>query len=421
MESVTFLFIHYFTLFTGIFVLRPIIDWVSLLSSLTHFSIDTAPIVNETELVLLLKQCKSLTNLAIVNAREVLISGGFLSSDIDRKDIRESLVHVTSLNLSSNSPYLSDLLFNRILECIPNVQNLTLANINILSHSGIYKKYYPESVKHFNSPSVLTLRNIVRFVSERRLYLKSLNFYNSNISSVGFQEIGGMDGLDLKSINVGKCLDIGQEAILQFCQRQQNLVDINIDYCRKILMDNPATCLSLFGTWSKSLRHLSMKGLSAPREMKNCFQQLDRLKSLTVAECDIPSTHILEGLQYNVQHLSFLNMNSLAISCPQSLVDLAPSLSSLSHIELRNEHAGVTDHVLQAIIKSCKNLSVLILSNCTQLTDCGFIGISSEDTKAMSNTSVNFQRNEDATCNRIFLGSKAEGNTRWCALCQIFK
>ena len=223
----TFLFIHYFTLFTGIFVLRPIIDWVSLLSSLTHFSIDTAPIVNETELVLLLKQCKSLTNLAIVNAREVLISGGFLSSDIDRKDIRESLVHVTSLNLSSNSPYLSDLLFNRILDCIPNVQNLTLANINILSHSGIYKKYYPESVKHFNSPSVLTLRNIVRFVSERRLYLKSLNFYNSNISSVGFQEIGGMDGLDLKSINVGKCLDIGQEAILQFSQRQLNLVDIN--------------------------------------------------------------------------------------------------------------------------------------------------------------------------------------------------
>ena len=127
---------------------------MSLLSSLTHFSIDTAPILNETELVLLLKQLTNLTNLAIVNAREVLISGGFLSHDIDRKDIRESLVHVTSLNLSSNSPYLSDLLFNRILECIPNVQSLTLANINILSHSGIYKKYYPESVKHFNSPSV---------------------------------------------------------------------------------------------------------------------------------------------------------------------------------------------------------------------------------------------------------------------------
>ena len=402
------MFIHYFILFTGIFVLRPIIDWVSLLSSLTHFSIDTAPIVNETELVLLLKQCKSLTNLAIVNAREVLISGGFLSCEIDRKDIRESLVHVTSLNLSSNSPYLSDLLFNRILECIPNVQNLTLANINILSHSGIYKKYYPESVKHFNSPSVLTLRNIVRFVSERRFYLKSLNFYNSNISSVGFQEIGGMDGLNLKSINIGKCLDISQEAILQFCQRQLNLVDINIDYCRKILMDNPAIGLSLFETWSKSLRHLSMKGLSAPRGMNDCFQQLDRLRSLTVAECDIPSRHILQGLQYNVQHLSFLNMNSLGISCPQSLVDLVPSLSSLSHIELRNEHAGVTDHVLQAIIKSCKNLSVLILNNCTQLTDCGFIGISSEDSKTMS-SSVGFHGNEDATSNRIFLGSKAEG------------
>ena len=196
----------------SIFSLRPLKDWTTFLSRLTYLTIDEAPIVSETELVILLKQCKSLIGLALINAREVLISGGLLNNDDDRKDIRESLCHVTTLDLSCNSPYLSDLLFNRIVDCTPNLKNLVLSNTNILSHSGVYKKYYPESVKHFNSPSVLTLRNVTRFINERKCHLKSLNFYNSNISSAGLLEIGQIDGLDLTTLNVGKFYSHGEKS-----------------------------------------------------------------------------------------------------------------------------------------------------------------------------------------------------------------
>ena len=86
-------------------------------------------------------------------------------------------------------------------------------------------------------------------------------------------------------------------------------------------------------------------------------------------------------------------MNSLGISASESLVALCPVLLNLVstfircstcffnncetfqvHLELRNEHSGVNDIVLQNITKNCTRLSVLVLNNCTQLSDFGFIG-----------------------------------------------
>jgi hypothetical protein len=59
-------------------------------------------------------------------------------------------------------------------------------------------------------------------------------------------EIGRIDGLKLQSVNIGKCSDIAQEAFLNFCSKQKSIWSINIDHCRRILVDKPATSLSLF-------------------------------------------------------------------------------------------------------------------------------------------------------------------------------
>ena len=203
----------------------------------------------------------------------------------------------------------------------------------------------------------------------------------------------------------GRCLDVGLEALLQFCRNQQNIEVLNIDYCRKILVDNPATCLSLFEALSKNLKSLSMKGLSSPRGMKDCFEQLDYLQSLILAECDIPSRHVFAGLLANRgirENLSYLNLNSLGIGSPENFIELLPTLTNLTHLEMRNEHAGVTDHAFQAIASNCKKLNVLVLSNCTQLTDCGFIGIANVDSDFPNHVEEG----------KIFLGSKAEAELR---------
>ena len=137
------------------------------------------------EIVLTLKQCLSLTSLTLNHARDVFISGGFLQNEEDQKDVFESLKNLVKLDLSNNSPYLTDRLFNRFVNCSLNINDFVLTNTKILSHSGIYKKYYPETVKDFNSPSVLTWRNILRFLVERRNVMKKIDFYDSNVSSGG--------------------------------------------------------------------------------------------------------------------------------------------------------------------------------------------------------------------------------------------
>lgn len=391
----------------SLFSLRPVRDWSSLLSKLTSLALVNASVVTEAEFVLLLKCCKSLTALTVCNARDIFISGGLLASKEEQNDVMSSLQNLTCLDLSNNSPYLTDQLFNRIVGCTTNISALTLVDTKILSHSGIYKKHYPDNVKDFDSPSVLTLRNVIRFLSERSSTVNSINFYNSNISAIGFQDIGRLNELKLKSVNVGKCSDISQEALLDFCRHQPLLESLNIDYCRKILVDNPATCLSLFETMSAKLREFSMVGLSAPRGIPSCFEQLDHLRALNISECDIPSSHVVQGLIANKgvrNSLQVLRMNSFGISSPDSMLTLAPDLISLTRLELKNCHEGLNDSVLQSISLHCTSLRVLIINNCSRLTDSGFMMTMDQNAPAAER-----QSSEDG---KIFLGSKAEAELR---------
>jgi Leucine-rich repeat (LRR) protein len=120
-----------------------------------------------------------------------------------------------------------------------------------------------------------------------------------------------------------------------------------------------------------------MKVLSAPKGMQDCFEQLDQLTSLNLSGCDIPSAHVIKGLAANkgvVKNLKELNLNTLGISSPEFILQLLPNLQVLTCLELRNGHEGITDDILQGIIEHCRNLEVLVLSNCSQLTDYGLTG-----------------------------------------------
>ena len=192
----------------NLFSVRPIQDWSLVLSKIRFLTLIDASIASELELVQLLKSTANLNGLRINYARDIFISGGFLSSQSDREELRSVLSKVCFLDLSVNSPYLTDQIFNRITYCTPNVSDLVLDNTKILNHSGIYKKHYPASVVSFDSPSVLTWRNIFRYLVENAENFKSLSFYNSGIPSSGLIDLSHSEKLRLLALNIGKCSDI---------------------------------------------------------------------------------------------------------------------------------------------------------------------------------------------------------------------
>ena len=387
----------------NIFSVRPLVDWLSILANIKHLTLSEASIVSESELVVLLKNLKNLNGLVINNARDVFISGGFLSLEEDRQELKDTLSKVTLLDLSYNSPYLTDQLFNRITGCMPNIMHFVLDNTKILSHSGIYKKHYPASVAEFDSPSVLTWQNVIRYLIEIAPHLQTVSFSNSGIPSTGLKDLGRIQDLCLEEINVSKCLDISTESLIDFCRHQCNLTKLKIDGCRRILADNSDLRLALFETMSKSVKVLSMKGLSCPR-LEDSFQLMDKLAFLDASECDFPSSHLFNGLHQNNQakkSLKTLKLNSFGISSSESFLRLIPDLQALTTLELRNGHEGVTDAVVQSIIKHCHNLNELNLSNCGQLTDSAF-------TQVNAPSFNDKQSQQKGSPSKIFLGSRAE-------------
>ena len=166
-------------------------------------------------------------------------------------------------------------------------------------------------------------------------------------------ELGQIECLNLISVNVGKCADITQDSLLDFCHHQaQSLQELNIDWCRRVMVDNPEKILRLFGYLAK-IRLFSMKGISAHKGMRDCFQQIDEnLTDLDISCCDVPSQQMLEGLNANkgiVKTLKNLKMSSFSFHS-DDFVRLAPNLANLVSIELRSCHDGVTDQTLQVTV-----------------------------------------------------------------------
>ena len=253
---------------------------------------------------------------------------------------------------------------------------------------------------------VLTWRNICRFLVKNASKLKEVSFYNSAITAAGLKELGQAENLDLQALNIGRCLDISTDALLEFCRRQPKLKELRIDGCRRVLADNNDSRLALFETLSSSLQVLSMKGLSSPRGLEESFQLLDKLTYLDASECDIPSSHMFNGLYQNKgveKNLKVLILNSFGISSSDAFLRLVPTLKNLTRLELRNGHEGVTDQVVQAIIKHCQALEILDVSNCGQITDSAF---------TQFNTPKEEIQDSENLDGKIFLGSKAEAELR---------
>ena len=79
--------------------------------------------ITERELTYILLSLRNLQGLAVVNCRDVFMSGTFLSSLPEKEEVYRNLNRLRSLKLDNNK-YLSDVLLMRITEAAPNLTSL---------------------------------------------------------------------------------------------------------------------------------------------------------------------------------------------------------------------------------------------------------------------------------------------------------
>lgn len=203
--------------------------WIDLLESLTALTLESCD-VSEKDVSSMLKLCKNLKELRIVAMDEIMISGRLLVDDQEQVELGQALEQVHLLDLSKNN-HLTDAVFNRITGCLPNIHTLILNGTKIMNHRGIYKKFYPESQKEA-SPSVLTFRNLLTFLTNRSRMIERLSLESTSLDGFAVQDLSKVEGLELLDLNLAKCTMVSQEAVLDLARYQKRLQGLNLDHCR---------------------------------------------------------------------------------------------------------------------------------------------------------------------------------------------
>ena len=79
--------------------------------------------LQSSEMLTILKQSHNLKCLALVNCKQLFMSGTFLSNQSDRNALKDVLQHLDELVLDDNI-YLSDVLILRIISTLQQLQIL---------------------------------------------------------------------------------------------------------------------------------------------------------------------------------------------------------------------------------------------------------------------------------------------------------
>ena len=121
-------------------------ELLSALYSLTLLNCSTS---DSKYLVSILKQCSSLKSLHLNYLENVQKMDNFLALEEDRIEVKTSLQHVTELDLNFHNLF-SNLSFNRLVECMSNIDSLEVIGFN--PHiTDTYEKFMPlyNSLKAF--------------------------------------------------------------------------------------------------------------------------------------------------------------------------------------------------------------------------------------------------------------------------------
>lgn len=211
------------------------------------------------------------------------MSGRLLDDENDVKILSEKLLNLKELSLASNR-YLSDALFNRLVNICPNMMSLSLSGCQISFHSGLYKKFYPtnSTIPHV-SESVLTFYNISHFLERQAKRLKYLSFGSTLIDGTALVTLSTIKDLELESLKLHNCDQLTNVGIRSLTEHQISLKVLDVSFCTRVT-DASLVCIC------KNLANLESLNIRRCRAVTDHgikqLRRLEHLRELDISECE---------------------------------------------------------------------------------------------------------------------------------------
>ncbi|XP_039277180.1 F-box/LRR-repeat protein fbxl-1 isoform X2 [Nilaparvata lugens] len=310
---------------------------------------------------------ENLEYLELDECRDLFMSGTMFSKPDDLLKVGDALKNVKELVVNEQN-YLSDALFNRLVTCMPNLNNLSLHGCYINCHEAVYKRYYRKDNVELGSDSVLTFRFILSYLQKASRFLKKLDFSWTKLDNSCLKKIALLDGLNLTEICLHGCSQLTNESLIHLVNCQKNLLVIDIGSC-VCLTDKALIAIS---DGLPTLKELNISGCSGITYLGlESLAKLTYLNKLTVIYSGSP--YKKEMLPLSNKNIKFLDLRSSNFN-DLALITLISDLSNLVYLDLGHCTNSVSNLSLHAIFRNCQRLQHLKVRACPRITNYGLCG-----------------------------------------------
>lgn len=334
---------------------------------LTHLEFGNwdSRLITEKTLVSLLNKCPSLEYLDLSDCNSLFLSGQFLSRDADVRTLKETLVHVCVLKLG-RLRYLTDVIFERLVSIMENLEEISIASTNMIFGSGLY------SVNQ-NSPAMLHFSTFLKFVSERAKKLKHIDISHTAVSDEALGSLAKISNLALDKITLQGCSAISDKGMKMLVTHQHFLKVLDASGCREL-----GNSKDFFKTIADNLPYLHSFVMRKCAKIGQCdvasLSDFGSLCTLDMGEVlNLFEQDLIDGLCCQGSHLTSLALPFCPDINDEFIIALCKVNNSLTDLDL-SSCLKLTDMSLHAITRNLTLLRSLRLSYCREISDVGLLG-----------------------------------------------
>ncbi|XP_063103566.1 F-box/LRR-repeat protein 2 isoform X3 [Cavia porcellus] len=326
----------------------------------------------EESFVALILECPALRTLDLSGCNSLFTSGMLLAQPETAENVRQALSGLCELNLAGLRD-LSDLSFNQLSSCVPNLECLSLAYCHLTFQLGAAQDPVSPQDSYF---SKLSFHNVLQFIKQRVGRLRALDLSGTGLPPEALKALGQVARLQLQELNLHSCRDLSTEAVVTLCHQQPGLTSLDLSGCSE-LTDGALLAVS------RGLRHLQRLNLGKLQRLTDAgcraLGGLQELRSLDMVECCLVSgqglAQALDSVRGAPPPLTTLRLAYCSSLKDASVLSVISALSlSLRVLDLSSCMA-LTNRTIQAICTYLTHLSVLRLAWCKELQDWGLLGL----------------------------------------------